>query len=58
MNNVIARMQSVNDKAVWVAFVISTAILMLAIAGGLDSVVPGAHDVFHEARHAAGIPCH
>ena len=58
MKNVIAQMQSVNHKAAWAAFAIAAAILMVAIAGGLDSVLPGAHDVFHEARHAAGIPCH
>ena len=58
MNNVIAQTRSVNRKAVWAAFAIAAAILMLAIAGGLDSVIPAAHDIFHEARHAAGIPCH
>lgn len=34
------------------------AFAMVVIAYGMDSVVKGAHDVFHDFRHAFGFPCH
>ncbi|MBI5192456.1 MAG: CbtB-domain containing protein [Nitrospirae bacterium] len=31
---------------------------MVAIVYGMDSVVPGVHDAFHDFRHTIGMPCH
>ncbi|MBI3582834.1 MAG: CbtB-domain containing protein [Nitrospinae bacterium] len=31
---------------------------IVVIAYGMDSVIPGVHDAFHDFRHAIGIPCH
>ncbi|MBI5233008.1 MAG: CbtB-domain containing protein [Deltaproteobacteria bacterium] len=37
---------------------VSLAFAMITIVYGVDSVAKGAHDVFHDFRHAIGIPCH
>lgn len=58
MNNEIAITQS-NNKAIWAALAITaTAFAMVVIVFGVDSVAAGAHDTFHDLRHAIGIPCH
>lgn len=31
---------------------------MLVISYGMDTVVKGAHDTFHDFRHVIGMPCH
>jgi len=59
MKNVIAITQSVKHKAIWAALAIAaTAFAMVVIAYGIDSVAAGAHDAFHDLRHAIGMPCH
>ena len=59
MNNVIAQVQSVNQKAILAALMVAaTAFAMVVVAYGVDSIVPGAHDAFHDMRHAIGMPCH
>lgn len=41
---------------VWLAIFLA---LTIVVAGyGLDAVFPMAHDIFHDARHAAGFACH
>ncbi len=37
---------------------IGFAIFMVFVIYGLDSVVPGIHDAFHDFRHSAGFLCH
>ena len=41
---------------VWLA--ISLALITVVAGYGLDVVLPMAHDIFHDARHAAGFACH
>ncbi len=35
-------------------FVCATVIIVF----GMDSIAPGAHDTFHDFRHAIGMSCH
>lgn len=34
------------------------AITMILIAYGPETISPVLHDIFHDFRHAIGIPCH
>jgi hypothetical protein len=52
MNNVTI----LNNRAFWAMLIFS--VTAMAVVGLLDSVIPAAHDTFHEVRHALGIPCH
>ncbi len=36
----------------------ATAFAMVIIFYGVDSIAQGAHDTFHDFRHAIGMPCH
>lgn len=46
-------------KALWPALlVVGVAFAMVVIAYGVESVVPGVHDAFHDFRHVIGMPCH
>lgn len=38
--------------------IVSFAFAAIIIAYGLDGVVMGAHDMFHDFRHVMGMPCH
>jgi cobalt transporter subunit CbtB len=38
--------------------VVGVIFSLVIIAYGMDSVVPGVHDTFHDFRHAIGMPCH
>lgn len=38
--------------------VVGVAFSLVVISYGLDSIAPGAHDIFHDFRHAIGMPCH
>ena len=33
------------------------AFALVVIAYGMESIAPGAHDAFHNFRHAIGMPC-
>ncbi len=51
------------EGSVWRVIVPAVAIGVIVfsavvIAYGLDSVVPGVHDAFHDFRHVIGMPCH
>lgn len=37
---------------------LGVAILMGIAVYGLDSAIPGVHDLFHDFRHSIGISCH
>ncbi len=46
-------------KTVLPALVImGLAFAMMTMTYGWDSVAKGAHDTFHDFRHAIGMPCH
>ncbi|MEK7313854.1 MAG: CbtB domain-containing protein [Deltaproteobacteria bacterium] len=46
-------------KALWPAvIVVAMAFALVVIAYGMESIAPGAHDAFHNFRHAIGMPCH
>lgn len=38
--------------------VAGVAFALCVIVYGMDSVAPGAHDLFHDFRHTIGMPCH
>jgi hypothetical protein len=43
----------------WPALVIvGVALATVVIFYGMDNVVRGAHDTFHDFRHVIGMPCH
>lgn len=37
---------------------VGVAFLMIIIVYGVDAVIPGIHDLFHDFRHSAGFLCH
>ncbi len=41
-----------------VAILLLVAFAMITVVYGLDTIVSGAHDVFHDFRHTIGFPCH
>ena len=43
------------SMAVVVAVMIFASVV---IAYGMDNILAGAHDVFHDFRHTFGMPCH
>jgi hypothetical protein len=46
-------------KALWPALlVVGVGFALVIIAYGVDSVIPGVHDAFHNFRHVIGMPCH
>lgn len=57
-------MERILDKvnaagALFPAVVIAAvAVAMVVVAFGMESVAPGVHDLFHDFRHAIGMPCH
>ncbi len=38
--------------------IVAITFAIVIIAFGIDSIAPGAHDTFHDFRHAIGMPCH
>ena len=52
------------DKSIWKSYlfalvIVGIAFMLVFIAFGVDSIVPGIHDLFHDFRHSAlGMPCH
>jgi cobalt transporter subunit CbtB len=38
--------------------IVGLAFSLVIISYGLDSIVPGVHDAFHDFRHVIGMPCH
>ena len=38
--------------------VVVVAVFMLIVVYGVDTIVPGVHDLFHDFRHSLGISCH
>lgn len=40
------------------SLLVGIAATMVIILFGVENVIPGVHDVFHDFRHTVGIPCH
>lgn len=59
MDQSIRKERSLVDTFYLTLLVVAVAFAMgVIVYGGMDSVMPWAHDAFHEFRHAVGIPCH
>lgn len=59
MKAIAERLNSVTiDSFMLAAALAGTAFAMVAITYGLDSMFAGAHDTFHDFRHAIGMACH
>ncbi|MBI3814023.1 MAG: CbtB-domain containing protein [Nitrospinae bacterium] len=59
MDQSIRKEESLVDTLYLTLLVMTVAFAMgVIVYGGMDSVMPWAHDTFHEFRHAIGIPCH
>lgn len=37
---------------------LAMAVVMGIVVYGVDSAIPGVHDLFHDFRHSIGIACH
>jgi len=47
------------SEGLWLWVLAGTLIFsIVVIAYGIDAVIPGIHDAFHDFRHVIGIPCH
>lgn len=59
MKDAILIKQAVSSNTLRLALLLAgAAFAMVVIVYGMDSIVKGAHDVFHDFRHVAGFPCH
>lgn len=58
MDQSIRKERSLVDTFYLTLLVVAVAFAMGVIVYGVDSVIPGVHDTFHDFRHAIGIPCH
>jgi len=38
--------------------ILATAFAVVVVTYGLDTVIAGAHDTFHDFRHVIGMACH
>ncbi len=38
--------------------IVAIAIFMIIVIYGVDTVIPGMHDIFHDFRHTTGFFCH
>ncbi len=43
---------------IFASVVFSFTFTAITVAYGLDGVIMGAHDMFHDFRHVMGMPCH
>jgi len=37
---------------------LAVAFAMIVVVFGMENVVAGVHDMFHDFRHTIGMPCH
>ncbi|GMT42277.1 MAG: hypothetical protein IEMM0002_0688 [bacterium] len=59
MINAILKRRAISTNGFAFALALAgAAFAMVVVAYGMDSVAQGAHDVFHDFRHAIGFPCH
>ena len=59
MERVFDRESGLSKGWLFAIVVVAMAFMLVFIAFGTDSVIPGIHDTFHDFRHSAlGMPCH
>lgn len=59
METIIGKRKTSSAQAAALALVLCAMVsAAVVVSFGLDSVIMGAHDVFHDFRHAIGMPCH
>ncbi|MGK7344452.1 MAG: CbtB domain-containing protein [Candidatus Nitrospinota bacterium M3_3B_026] len=60
MENILGKQKTSSTQATAALALVlcATVFAAVVVSFGLDSVIMGAHDVFHDFRHAIGMPCH
>ncbi len=59
MERISEREISILKSYLFALVIVGIAFMLIFIAFGVDSIVPGVHDLFHDFRHSAlGMPCH
>ena len=58
MDRAIVKEKGLTGSFLTVAILLLVAFAMITVVYGFDTVVSGAHDVFHDFRHTIGFPCH
>ncbi|HBR17297.1 MAG TPA: cobalt transporter subunit CbtB [Deltaproteobacteria bacterium] len=58
MERIISRENGLMGTLSQALVIVGVAFAMVVIAYGMESVVPGVHDAFHDFRHTIGMPCH
>ena len=58
MEQVVKKEQNLLKGLLPTLIVVGMAFAMVIIMYGVNSVAPGVHDAFHDARHVIGMPCH
>lgn len=58
MEIAISREQSLRKSLKVSGIVIIAAFALVVIAYGIDYIIPGVHDGYHDFRHVIGMPCH
>ena len=58
MDRAIVKEKGFMEALLAVAVLLLVAFAMITVVYGLDTVLSGAHDVFHDFRHTIGFPCH
>lgn len=58
MKNVIEKVKSSSSRFAMIGAIMVMVFATVTIAYGMDNMVMGAHDVFHDYRHVMGMPCH
>ncbi|VAX21657.1 hypothetical protein MNBD_NITROSPINAE01-1290 [hydrothermal vent metagenome] len=43
---------------VFAGIILSFTFMAITVAYGLDGIIMGVHDMFHDFRHVMGMPCH
>ena len=41
-----------------IGVILALSFATVVVAFGMDTIIMGAHDVFHDFRHVMGMPCH
>ncbi len=58
MERVITSQKSMVKTLAMVLILIALGFVMITIVYGIDSLMPGVHDAYHDFRHVNGFPCH
>lgn len=58
MEKAIGIVKSSSTRFAMIGTIMVMVFATVTIAYGMDNMVMGAHDVFHDYRHVMGMPCH